>query len=335
MLSTCSAWRNALQTSQPLWLALLLARFPKIDLGHRTYAARTLRQSYRDTYRMMLDIERLRSAPACHQPPVNLGAKLSDFTFVFEGTLMPEPRQLCVGAKVVLTGLKSQPQYNGVEGEVIEQRGERWGVRLSSRLEKGKLVLPSNLSLRSECLRLVRGPDPMGRDDSWRGPTPFGSCQTWVGSLTESDLGGDGQQSAASYRSNTPRVFFGSVYDSEWSDAFTSLSVYVASPTTQMVKIYEGRDDEAFCPIGAGSGEMALAFESITLPLLEWENAKVEDRRKQEEADGCELRLKAVLDFGITLEIFDESCGETVPATSFLNFLRGEAVTRPESWNPL
>lgn len=308
MLATCRSWHNALQTAQHVWLAFIKARFPDISLQSEAYSSpRALRLSCRDTYRCLLDVERLRSDPVCSRPPPSASAtSLADFTFTFEGTLVPESPSL--GSPVILEGLQAKPAYNGMRGRVITPKPNeagRWGVRLTeNRVEI--LLKPQNL-------RLVRQ-DFVGDDDVARGPTPFGSRQTWVGCLTPEELvGGCG---------GAPDVYFGSAYDGDWSDAATLLSVYVTTPELQTVKLYEARDDEPYSPCGGERGEQALYFQNKRLPY-----------GRDEKPELCpELCIRANLDMGMSLSIFDEDDDEPLSSKAFVRYLRHDTDAEEAWW---
>lgn len=103
MMGTCSAWQLLLRTSESVWGALLVARFPELKCG-------SLKLGAHDTYRCMLNVVSLRSSPICLQPSPNAGTQLEDFTFTFEGTLVPAP--ITLHSPVVIHGLSASPQYS-------------------------------------------------------------------------------------------------------------------------------------------------------------------------------------------------------------------------------
>ena len=91
------------RTSESVWGALLVARFPELKCG-------SLKLGAHDTYRCMLNVVSLRSSPICLQPSPNAGTQLEDFTFTFEGTLVPAP--ITLHSPVVIHGLSASPQYS-------------------------------------------------------------------------------------------------------------------------------------------------------------------------------------------------------------------------------
>ena len=130
------------------------------------------------------------------------------------------------------------------------------------------------------------------------------TSQTSVGCLTAEELvGGHG---------GVPDVYFGGPFDGEWSDADTLLSVYVTTPEKQTVKLYEGREDVEYEIYGGEDGEQGLYFQTKKLPYAP-------DLTPEQ----CpELCIRANLDMGLSLSIFDEEYDEPLSSKAFVCYLR-------------
>ena len=85
MTAACANWRAAIasvQADAQVWKALLAHRFPRLKVGPPN------RLTNRQLYRVQLDVKALRQMPISAPPATPPPAKLRDFTFTIELTLM-------------------------------------------------------------------------------------------------------------------------------------------------------------------------------------------------------------------------------------------------------
>lgn len=85
MLQVCWAWRKAVCDTDGVWIRLLHAAYPRLDIGRPGQQGRSRKTLFRRMYMALQQVQRLHSKAMVSLPPSRSpGAALDDFLFIVE-----------------------------------------------------------------------------------------------------------------------------------------------------------------------------------------------------------------------------------------------------------